>query len=161
MKKGVWLSFLIGSLVILAIFTLNGQVLAQTKPIKIGVIGPLSHASGKALANGISMASEEINNSGGINVDGQKRSIQLIRRDSNELMSVTDAATAVERLLTVDKVDFLIGGWKTDSVMAMVDNAMDYKKIMITEGMHTDLSKRVKDDYNRYKYWFSAYYLLQ
>jgi branched-chain amino acid transport system substrate-binding protein len=160
MKKGVWLSFLIGSLVILAIFTLNGQVFAQAKPIKIGVIGPLSHASGKALANGISMASEEINNSGGINVDGQKRSIQLIKRDSNELMSVTDAATAAERLLTVDKVDFLIGGWKTDSVMAMVDNAMDYKKIMITEGMHTDLSKRVKENYNRYKYWFSAYYLL-
>jgi branched-chain amino acid transport system substrate-binding protein len=160
MKKGVWLSFLISSLVILAIFALNGQTLAQAKPIKIGVIGPMSHASGKAIFNGVSMASDEINQSGGINVDGQMRPIQLIRSDSNELASVTDAATAVERLLAVDKVDFLIGGWKTDAVIAMVDNAVDYKKIMITEGTHTDLSKRVKDNYNRYKYWFSAYFVI-
>ena len=156
MRKTGWLA-LSACLVLLATLSLGGQALAAAKTIKIGVTGPMTHASGKHIMNGISMARDEINQAGGINVGGQKLKIELVQVDTNELQSVTDAASAVERAITVDKVDFLMGSWRSEAVLAMQDVAMDYKKIMITEGAHTSLSKRVKEDYDRYKYWFRAY----
>ena len=157
MKKFGFLIVVI-CLAMLATLSLNGQALAGAKTIKIGVIGPMTHVSGKHIMNGVSMARDEINQAGGVNVGGQKRMIELVKVDTNELQSVTDAASAAERAITVDKVDFLLGSWRSEAVLAMQDVAMDYKKVMITEAAHKSLSKRVKDDYNRYKYWFRAYY---
>jgi branched-chain amino acid transport system substrate-binding protein len=136
-----------------------GEAGAQQKgkPIKIGVLGPMSHVSGKYITWSIEMAVEEINEAGGLSVAGVKRPVELVKVDTNELQSVPDAASAVERAITVDKVDFLIGAWRSEAVLAMQDVAMDYKKIMITEGAHPSISKRVKTDYPRYKYWFRAY----
>ena len=157
MKKSVWLGLMAG-LVMVVTLSLRGTAVADTKPIKIGVIGPMTHVSGKHIMNGVSMARDEINQAGGVNVGGQKRPIELVQVDTNELQSVTDAASAVERAITVDKVDFLMGSWRSEAVLAEQDVAMDYKKIMISEGADIGISKRVKDNYNRYKYWFRAYY---
>ncbi len=157
MKKCVWLGLMAGLAVVTAL-SLVGQALAETKPIKIAVLGPMTHVSGKHLMNGVSMARDEINQTGGVNVGGQKRLIELIEVDTNELHSHTDAVSAVERAITVDKVDFLLGSWRSEAVRPEQDVAMDYKKIMISEGSDIGLAKRVKDDYNRYKYWFCAYY---
>ncbi len=157
MKKCVWLALMAG-LAIVTAMALAGNVFAQTKPIKIGVLGPMTHVSGKHIVNGVSMARDEINQAGGVNVGGQKVPIELIQVDTNELQSVTDAVSAVERAITVDKVDFLVGSWRSEAVMGEQDVAMDYKKIMISEGSAISVAKRVKDNYNRYKYWFCAYY---
>ena len=156
MKKCVWL-VLMGCLPTLTLLSLNGQALAQAKPIKIGVLGPMTHVSGKHIMNGASMARDEINQAGGVNIGGQKHPIELVQVDTNELMSVTDAASAVDRAITVDKVDFLMGSWRSEAVLAEQDVAMDYKKVIITEGADIGIAKRVKDNYNRYKYWFRAY----
>jgi branched-chain amino acid transport system substrate-binding protein len=147
----------IAALGLLTTLFLCGQTLAAANPIKIGAIGPITHISGKMQMRGLEMARDEINQAGGISVGGEKRPIELIQRDTNELKSVADAVTAVERLITVDKVDFVMGGWRSEAVLAMQDVGMDYKKVMITEGSDVALSKRVKEDYDRYKYWFRAY----
>jgi branched-chain amino acid transport system substrate-binding protein len=157
MKKCVWLAMMAG-VAIGMIISLSGQALAQVKPIKIAVLGPMTHISGKHIMNGVSMARDEINHAGGVNVGGQKRLIELVQVDTNELQSVTDAASATERAITVDKVDFLIGSWRSEAVMAEQDLAMDHKKVIITEGADIGIAKRVKDNYQRYKYWFRAYY---
>jgi len=157
MKKCVWL-FLVGCLATVTILSLNGQALAQAKPIKIAVLGPMTHISGKHVMDGASMARDEINQAGGVNVGGQKRPIELVQVDTNEFVSVTDAASAVERTIAVDKVDFLLGGFRSEAVLAMQDVAMDNKKVMITGGSDIAIGKRVKDNYNRYKYWFRTYY---
>ena len=58
-------------------------------------------------------------------------------------------------LLTRDKVDFIVGGFRTEAVLAMQDIAMDYKKIFIGCGAaHPELCERVAKDYKRYKYLF-------
>jgi branched-chain amino acid transport system substrate-binding protein len=145
-------------LAMVAMLPLGGQASAEPKPIKIGVLGPMTHVSGKHIMEGVSMACDEINQAGGVNVGGQKHRIEPVQMDTNELLSVTDAASAVERAITVDKVDFLVGSWRSEAVMAEQDVAMDYKKIMITEGSDIGISKRVKDNYSRYKYWFRAYF---
>jgi len=90
-----------------------------------------------------------------VQVGQKKMMIELVKADSNEFLNITDATNAMERLMTQSKVDFVIGGFRTEAVMAMQDIAMDSKKIFIGCGAATDeLCLRVGKDYNKYKYWF-------
>ena len=128
---------------------------AWGQTIKIGVIGPMNFVQGKGHWNGAIMAAEEINAKGGVQVGKEKMTIELIKADSNEFLNVTDATNAMERLMTQDKVDFVVGGFRTEAVMAMQDIAMDYKKIFIGCGAADKvLCDRVAKDYSRYKYFF-------
>jgi len=123
--------------------------------IKIGVIGPMNFTQGKGHWNGATMAAEEINAKGGIQVGNKKMTIELVKADSNEFLSVTDATNAMELLLTRQKVDFIVGGFRTEAVLAMQDLAMDYKKIFLGCGAaHDEICLRVAQDYERYKYFF-------
>jgi branched-chain amino acid transport system substrate-binding protein len=112
------------------------------------------------------MAAEEINAKGGVQVGNEKMKIELVKADSNEFLNVTDATNAMERLMTQDKVDFVVGGFRTEAVLAMQDIAMDYKKIFIGCGAASKiLCDKVGENYNRYKYWFrgtpfNEYYLV-
>ena len=123
--------------------------------IKIGVIGPMNFMQGKGHWDGATLAAEEINAKGGIQVGKKKMKVELFKADSNEFMSITDATNAMERLMTQDKVDFVVGGFRTEAVFAMQDIAMDYKKLFLGCGAaHPELCTRVGKDYKRYKYWF-------
>jgi len=123
--------------------------------IKIGVIGPMQFVQGKGHWNGATMAAEELNAKGGIQVGNKKMKIQLVQADSNEFINVTDATNAMERLITKDKVDFVVGGFRTEAVLVMQDIAMENKKIFIGVGAaHDELCLRVAKNYNTYKYWF-------
>jgi branched-chain amino acid transport system substrate-binding protein len=128
----------------------------EAKTIKIGVIGPMQYVQGEHHWFGATMARDEINAAGGITVDGEKYEIELIKADSNEILSPTDAAAAMERLITVDKAQFVVGGFRTEGVIPMMDVAMDNKTIFLGCGSATkDLClKAVGDGYERYKYWF-------
>jgi len=123
--------------------------------IKIGVIGPMNFLQGKHHWNGALMAQDEINSSGGVKVGKKKMKIELVKADSNEFLSMTDATNAMELLLTREKVDFIVGGFRTEAVLAMQDIAMDYKTIFLGCGAATKkICDRVGEDYDRYKYWF-------
>ena len=123
--------------------------------IKIGVIGPMKFVQGIGHWNGATMAAEELNAKGGIQVGAKKMKIQLIQADSNEFLNVTDATNAMERLITKDKVHFVLGGFRTEAVLPMQDIAMEHKKIFIGVGAaHDELCNRVAKNYNTYKYWF-------
>jgi branched-chain amino acid transport system substrate-binding protein len=125
------------------------------KTIKIGVIGPMNFVQGKGHWNGATMAAEEINGKGGVKVGKKRMKIELVKADSNEFLNVTDATNAMELLLTRHKVDFIVGGFRSEAVLAMQDIAMDYKKIFIGCGAaHPKLCIRVAEDYKRYKYFF-------
>jgi len=125
------------------------------KTIKIGVIGPMNFMQGKGHWNGAVMAAEKINARGGVQVGNKKMRIEIIKADSNEFLNVTDATNAMELLLTRHKVDFVVGGFRSEAVLAMQDIAMDYKKIFFGCGAaHPELCLRVAKDYERYKYFF-------
>ena len=105
--------------------------------------------------NGATLAAEEINAKGGVQVGDKKMKIEIVKADSNEFLSMTDATNAMELLMTRHKVDFVVGGFRSEAVFAMQDIAMDYKKIFIGCGAsHSKLCLRVAEDYDRYKYWF-------
>jgi len=95
------------------------------KTIKIGVIGPMQFVQGKGHWAGASMAAEQINAKGGVKVGGKMMKIELIKADSNEFINVTDATNAMELLVSRHKVDFIVGGFRSEAVLAMQDIAMD------------------------------------
>ena len=81
--------------------------------------------------------------------------MKLVKIDSNEILSVPDAVNAMEKLITVEDVDFVVGGFRTESVLAMQDVAMDHEMIFLVAGASIDdLCKRVAQDYDKYKYTF-------
>jgi len=128
---------------------------AHAQTIKIAILGPMSFVQGENHWAGAEMARDEINKGGGINVGGKRMQVELIRADTNEIQSVPDATNAVERVITRDKVDFLIGGFRSEAVLAMQEVAMDSKKIFLGVGAaHSKLGLNVEQNYDRYKYWF-------
>jgi branched-chain amino acid transport system substrate-binding protein len=128
---------------------------AQAQTIKIAILGPMAFVQGENHWAGAEMARDEINKAGGVNVGGKRMQIELIRADTNEIQSVPDATNAIERVITRDKADFLIGGFRSEAVLAMQEVAMDHKKIFLGAGAaHSKLGLNVEENYNRYKYWF-------
>jgi branched-chain amino acid transport system substrate-binding protein len=128
---------------------------AQAQTIKIAILGPMAFVQGENHWAGAEMARDEINKAGGIKVGGKTMRVELVRADTNEIASVPDATNAIERVITRDKVDFLIGGFRSEAVLAMQEVAMDYKKLFLGVGAaHSKLGLNVEQNYERYKYWF-------
>jgi branched-chain amino acid transport system substrate-binding protein len=130
--------------------------LAWAQTLRIGVVGPMAFVQGAHTWYGATLAAEEINRAGGIQVGDRRYRIELLRVDTNEMLSVTDAATAVERAITAQRVDFLVGGFRSEAVLAMTEVAADYKRIFIITGAGLDgiLAGRVDRNYDRFKYLF-------
>jgi branched-chain amino acid transport system substrate-binding protein len=137
-----------------AVFAAAPAALAEDS-IKIAVVGPMAFPQGENHWAGAEMASDEINKEGGISVGGKKRKIELVKIDSNELQSVPDATNAMDRAVTREKADFVIGGFRSEAVLAMQEVAMDSKKIFLGCGAaDAKLGANVEKNYDRYKYWF-------
>src|SRR5437899_4957769 len=120
--------------------------------IKIAILGPMAFVQGENHWAGAEMARDEINKAGGINVGGKRMQVELIRADTNEIQSVPDATNAIERVITRDKADFLIGGFRSEAVLAMQEGAMDYKKIFLGAGAaDARLGENVEKIYDRHK----------
>ena len=123
--------------------------------IRVGVIGPMQFQMGQHHWMGATLAAQEINAAGGVKVGNDTYRIKLVKVDSNELVSPSDAATAAEKAITVDKVDFLMGTIRSEAALAVQEVAMDHQKIfMVCGSSETKLSDKVTQNYDRYKYWF-------
>lgn len=123
--------------------------------IKIAVLGPMAFVQGENHWAGAEMARDEINKAGGIAMGGRRLTVELVKVDTNELQSVPDATNAIERAITRDRADFLMGGFRSEAVLAMQEVAMDNKKLFLGAGASlTKLGANVEENYNRYKYWF-------
>jgi branched-chain amino acid transport system substrate-binding protein len=146
----LWVVLLVSVLVVTFSFPAWGA-----KTIKIGVIGPMKFVQGIGHWNGAVLAAEQINAKGGVKVGDKMMQIELVQADSNEFINVTDATNAMERLITQDRVNFVVGGFRSEAVLAMQDIAMENKVIFIGCGAaHPQLCSRVAENYDLYKYFF-------
>ena len=103
--------------------------IAQTGPIKIGVVTPLSGTYtpiGEQVKMGLDLAAKEINAKGGIN----GRKIDLIYEDEEANPAV--ATQKAEKLFQVEKVDFLTGTVNSGSTLAVGQVAERNKKLIAT-----------------------------
>ena len=153
MKKFLFLLFTCVLLVALVLPACGPAEEANT--IKIGVIGPMEYLQGEHQWWGAEMGRDKVNAAGGIKIGDETYMMELIKADSNEILSTTDAAAAMEKLITVDRADFVIGGFRTEAVFPMQEIAMDYKTIFVSCGAaDLALCTPVYEDYERYKYYF-------
>ena len=80
----------------------------SSETIKIGVLADLDALYGKQILRGTILAAEQINAEGGI----LGKQIEVVGKDSDVESGSSDPViinTALTKLLTVDKVDFIVG----------------------------------------------------
>lgn len=152
-----WLFFIALGMV----FLVGSSAAAPEKTIKIPILGPMKFYFGEYQWQAAEMTADSINREGGVSVGGVKYKIELISIDTNDLLSVSDAVNAMERACTTKGVDFIIAGCRSEATLAMMDIAADHKKIYLdVNSAHPDQVKRVKENYDRYKYFFRTSYLV-
>lgn len=129
-------------------------------PITIGAPLATSFLYGWDAERAISLAVEEINAAGGVNVGGTKHPFKVEVIDTRDLepgVPVSEALLAVEKLILEKKADFIMGGpVRSEAAMAAMDLLSKYKKISIlTTGVLTPAyHARVAENYDKYKYLF-------
>jgi branched-chain amino acid transport system substrate-binding protein len=128
---------------------------AVAKELKFGILGPMKFALGQQTWNAAVISADMINESGGIKVGKDTYTVKVIQYDTNEFISLDDAVSAAERAVTVDKCNFVVGGIRTEAVLAMQEVMMDHKVIYFDSGSGVPAPvEKVKKDYTRYKYYF-------
>jgi len=133
-------------------------------PINVGAIGPLQWIQGVGIREGAILAAEKINDAGGI----LGRKVVIKAGDEGD---VPERGTAeMERLCSVEKVQFVVGGFRTEITYPMREKAMDKRIPFSICGAATPwlidcfttttkphaypCGACVRCDYNRYKYMF-------
>ncbi len=113
----------------LALACLTGNALAQTQPIRIGVVTPLSGTYagiGQQVKWGLDLAARQINAAGGV----AGRPLELIYEDEEANPSV--AVQKAEKLFQVNKVDFLTGTVNSGSTLAVGQLAERNNRLIAT-----------------------------
>jgi len=121
-------NLLIVSLVLILAFTFSLSALGQDDPIKIGAVNPLGDITGRQSTNAMELAVKEINANGGL----LGRQVELVVVDSE--FKPEKGAAAIDKLATVDEVDFFVGGMSSGVHMAQIPTLKKYKKITIWAG---------------------------
>lgn len=119
----------LGVLAALALSACQPAAPTDEGPIKVGFIGPLTGDAasyGKDTLNGATLAVDEINAAGGIN----GRQIELIAEDGR--CTGTDAASAAQKLINVDKVVAILGGQCSGETLAAAPIAEAAKVVMLS-----------------------------
>ncbi|MCF8000554.1 MAG: ABC transporter substrate-binding protein [Halanaerobiales bacterium] len=121
-------NLLIVSLVLILAFTFSLSALAQDDPIKIGAVNPLGDITGRQSSKAMELAVKEINDNGGL----LGRKVELVVIDSE--FKPEKGAAAIDKLATVDEVDFFVGGMSSGVHQAQIPTLKKYKKITVWAG---------------------------
>lgn len=103
----------------------------QAGPIKVGVIAPLTGDAaiyGEMKRNVLTLAVDEINAAGGVN----GRNMELVIEDGK--CNGKDAASAMQKLVNVDQVKVVIGGFCSSESLAAVSIADSSKVALFSIG---------------------------
>jgi branched-chain amino acid transport system substrate-binding protein len=124
--------------------------LAGEGPIKVGLTSAWDFAGGQGVKRGTLMAVRDINAAGGI----LGRKIEPVAYDNKGTSD--EAKKVTERLLYRDKVDAIIGFWRSELAIASQPLVMEAKKILFLTGACAPIltEGRITEDYDTYKYTF-------
>ncbi len=128
----------------------GGEVQTGEKIIKIGASVPLTGGmayEGKLFEKGYKFWAEKVNEKGGIKIDSEDYKVEVVLYDDKS--DAQTAAKLTEKLITEDKVDFLLSPFSSTLTFATSAIAEKYGKINIVPVANAE------DIYNRgYKYVF-------
>jgi len=126
---------------------------AETRDFfKVGVVTSISGelaTGGNVTKRGYDLWAEAVNAEGGIAINGKKYPVQLFYADAQSQPS--QGASAAERLITQEKVDFILGPYSSGVTMAAAPVVEKYKVPMITGSAESPLIWL-----NKFKYTFGT-----
>jgi len=161
MKKIVFL--IIASMLVLGLVLpgCDGGAEDPRPAITLGIAGPMGAAQGDHHYYGAELAAAEINGddpaTDGVMVGTTLYRIALQKIATNEILnpSGADGTTAMEKY--IGDVDFVLGGFRTEAVLAYRDVALDAGKLFINCGAATEaLQQGCAVNYTNYKPWFKG-----
>ncbi len=129
MKRKLWIGIVVLIIICIAILLIVTQTNKEPEEIKLGAILSLTgdYAKwGETSRKGINLALEEINISDGIN----GRKVKMVFEDDQG--SVRAATDAMTKLVTIDKVPFVIGTLLSTSTLAIAPIAEENKVILLS-----------------------------
>jgi branched-chain amino acid transport system substrate-binding protein len=137
---------------------LENQNIPEDQIIRMGVISGLYDIQGDAELKGARLAAKHINLDGGIDVGGKTYYIGITAEDtdeSNPNLDTTKGVAAAERIINYKRCQFLLGGFRTESLDVYLETILNAKVPFIGTGAATDsFCANVLLDYTRYKYFF-------
>jgi branched-chain amino acid transport system substrate-binding protein len=155
------MNFKVLLLILGAVFLLlTANSVLAADPITIGCPLSTAYLYGWDAERGVTLAVEEINAAGGVNVGGQKRPFKVEVIDTRDLepgVPVSEALLAVEKLILDKKADFIMGGpVRSEAALATMPLLYKYKKVSIlsTGVLTPKYHAMVAKEYDKYKYCF-------
>ncbi len=126
--------------------------------IKIGICADLDNTIGKSVWQAAVLAVEQVNAEGGV----LGRNMTIVAEDDDDESTTVDlnvASNAMTKLITVDKVDYVISAAiGPGPVFAHQDICAEHKMILFgVRGALDNFTQRVLDSYDRYKYYFKLW----
>jgi len=132
---------------------------SSTPTITIGMPFPLNSIIGQDLLNAANLAVSQINSNGGVLVNGTSYQYKIVTYDTEEAdpsIPIANGVSGVTSLITQSNVNFLMGGYRSDVVLAELPIAAQYHKLYITFGADTGISTFVTTNPNG-KYIFNGF----
>ena len=120
-------------LMLVSVFALASCGGSDSDTIKLGSAGPLSGSVsiyGQAVKKGVELAIEEINNAGGVDVNGVKKQLELVDFINDEA-DPNKAGTALTTLISKD-VDVVVGAVTSGATEGLISEAVKYGVPVIT-----------------------------
>jgi len=137
-----------------------GQQPQAAQPIVLGAPLATGFVYGWDAERGLTLAIEEINAEGGVDVGGTMRPFQLEVIDTRDLeasVPTSDALLAVEKLILENNADFIVGGpVRSEAALAAMDLMTRHKKVHIlsTGALTPAINDKIVEEYDKYKYTF-------
>ncbi len=136
---------------VIAYVLLSGQD-QSSDIIKIGLLTDLDAPNGKEDWQAAVLAAEQINAEGGI----LGREVKVIGEDTDSESGgdIAKISSALTRLLTYHKVDFIYSAVLGGEGLVVQDMIAEHKTIMFCSANTDEMTEKVLEDYDRYKYFF-------
>lgn len=146
-----------------------GQQPAQY--VTLGLSIPTAFAVGQDAQNAANMAIGEINAKGGVTMNGTQYLLKTVTEDTNEMdwtIPVDQAVSALQKLTTVDGAQVILGGVRTDAVVAEAAKLVQYKTVFVDVESNQPIVEcsvatakgcppSVQANYSAYKYYFHLF----
>ena len=146
--------------VIVGNYTIPGVTTAipPNQIVKIGVLGDMNDITGNHSWKGAMLAAREINEAGGLLLNGTPYYIGIIAENTDEANPMLDVGTGVSaamKMVNDHEPHFTLGGFRFESLVAYHEVIIDQKIPFICIGCPMDhLCQNVIDFYPHYKYFF-------
>ncbi|MDY6972853.1 MAG: ABC transporter substrate-binding protein [Thermodesulfobacteriota bacterium] len=128
----------------------------KTDELVIGIITDTVTNYNICQSRGALLAIEEIEKRGGI-LGRRIKAVVEDDREGDPSTSLESCINAVEKLITADKADILIGTWRSEFALAAANTAARYKKISFVGGATSMLGDNVEKNYEKFKYFFKIH----